>query len=122
MGAYESNYDDDLGLTNLPATITTNATSPQGAVVIYTLPTATDESGESSTASVTCTQASGRTFAIGTTTVTCTASDGDDTNSPVSGSFQVVVVGASGQVTSTISLVNSFGLLAAIQEGFDTQV
>jgi hypothetical protein len=91
IGAYESNYDDDLGLTNVPANITTNATSPQGAVVHYTPPTATDESGDSSTASVTCTPASGSTFPIGTTTVTCTATDSDDTNSPVSQSFTVTV-------------------------------
>jgi hypothetical protein len=114
--------DGDLGLANVPANITTGATSPQGAVVTYTPPTTTDESGDSSTASVTCTPTSGSTFAIGTTTVTCTATDSDDANSPVRGSFQVVVVGASGQVTSTISQVNSFGLPADIQAGFDTQL
>jgi hypothetical protein len=83
--------DSDLGLTNMPTNITTNATSPQGVVVHYTPPTATDESGDSSTALVTCTPASGSTFAIGTTTVTCTATDSDDTNSPVSQSFTVTV-------------------------------
>ncbi len=94
IGAYESGGvppDSDLGLTNMPANITTNATSPQGAVVTYTPPTATDESGDSSTASVTCTPASGSTFAIGTTTITCRATDSDDTNSPVSQSFTVTV-------------------------------
>jgi hypothetical protein len=83
--------DSDLGLTNMPTNITTNATSPQGAVVHYTPPTATDESGDSSTALVTCTPTSGSTFAIGTTIVTCTATDSDDTNSPVSQSFTVTV-------------------------------
>jgi len=83
--------DSDLGLTNMPTNITTNATGPQGAVVTYTPSTATDESGDSSTALVTCTPASGSTFAIGTTTVTCTATDSDDTNSPVSQSFTVTV-------------------------------
>ena len=94
IGAYESNYrpvDNDLGLTNMPANITTNATSPQGAVVSYTPPTATDESGDNPGPAVNCTPPSGSTFAIGTTTVTCTATDSDDTNSPVSGSFTVTV-------------------------------
>jgi hypothetical protein len=91
IGAYESNYppDSDLGLTNMPATITTNATSPQGAVVTYTSPTVVDEDSPLPTAS--CTPASGSTFAIGTTTVTCTVSDSDDSNSPVSQSFTVTV-------------------------------
>jgi len=92
IGAYESYPPDtDLALTNVPANMTVNATSAQGAVVTYTAPTVVDESGDSSTASVSCTPASGSTFPIGTTKVTCTASDSDDTNSPVSGSFQVVV-------------------------------
>ena len=92
IGAYESNYtsvDNDLGLTNMPANITTNATGPQGAVVTYTLPTVVDEDSPLPTAS--CTPASGSTFPIGTTTVTCTVSDSDDTNSPVSQSFIVTV-------------------------------
>ncbi len=90
MGAYESAYvDNDLGLSNMPANITTNATSSQGAVVTYTLPTVVDEDNPLPTAS--CAPASGGTFAIGTTTVTCTVSDSDDTNSPVSQSFSVTV-------------------------------
>jgi hypothetical protein len=122
IGAYESNYDVDLGLTNVPANITTNATSPQGAVVTYTSPTATDESGDSSTASVTCTLASGSTFAIGTTTVTCTASDSDDTNSPVSGSFQVLVNGAATQTSALIATVNSFHLAMSLQTALDAKL
>ena len=91
IGAYESNYaaDNNLDLTNMPSNITTHATSPQGAVVTYTLPTAVD--GDSSAPVVKCTPASGSTFAIGTTTVTCTATDSDDTNSPVSKTFTVTV-------------------------------
>jgi hypothetical protein len=93
IGAYESGAqlppDDDLGLTNMPANITTNATSPQGAVVTYTPPTVVDE--DNPLPPVNCTPASGSTFAIGTTTVTCTVSDSDDLNSPVSQSFQVTV-------------------------------
>ncbi|HEX6553439.1 MAG TPA: HYR domain-containing protein [Ktedonobacteraceae bacterium] len=91
MGAYEfvDPPDHDLALTNVPANITTNATSPQGAVVTYTAPTVVDE--DSPLPSVNCSPASGSTFAIGTTTVTCTASDSDDSNSPVSQTFTVTV-------------------------------
>jgi hypothetical protein len=91
MGAYESNYpsDNDLALTNMPSNITTNATSPQGAVVTYTPPTVVDE--DNPLPPVNCSPASGSTFAIGNTTVTCTASDSDDSNSPVSASFTVTV-------------------------------
>src|SRR5713101_2657167 len=114
--------DSDLGLTNMPTNITTNATGPQGAVVTYTPSTATDESGDSSTALVTCTPASGSTFPIGTTTVTCTASDSDDTPSSVSQSFTVTVNGAATQVSALISLVNSFHLPGGIQTSFDSQL
>ena len=91
IGAYESNYppDNDLGLTNMPANITTNATSPQGATVTYTPPTVVDE--DSPLPPVNCTPASGSTFLIGTTTVTCTVTDSDDSNSPVSQTFTVTV-------------------------------
>jgi hypothetical protein len=91
MGAYEFSdpVDNDLGLTNMPSNITTNATSPQGAVVTYTPPSVVDEDNPLPTA--TCLPASGSTFAIGQTTVTCSVSDSDDSNSPVSQSFSVTV-------------------------------
>ncbi|MBV9126184.1 MAG: HYR domain-containing protein, partial [Planctomycetes bacterium] len=91
MGGYEfvDPVDNDLALTNMPANITTNATSSQGAVVTYTPPTVVDE--DSPLPLVNCSPASGSTFAIGTTTVTCTVSDSDDINSPVSQSFMVTV-------------------------------
>ena len=47
---------------------------------------------------VDCVPASGSTFAIGTTTVTCTATDADDSNSPVTASFTVTVNGALAQL------------------------
>jgi len=50
-----------------------DATSAAGAVVSYTLPTATDAVDGS--LPVNCVPASGSTFAIGDTTVTCTATD-----------------------------------------------
>jgi hypothetical protein len=81
--------DTDLALANLPTDITVPATSSTGAVVTYTAPTAVDEGGETST--VTCTPASGSTFAVGTTTVKCSATDADDTPSTVSATFTVTV-------------------------------
>jgi hypothetical protein len=91
-GAYEAQdttADNDLALTNVPANITVDATSPAGAVVTYTPPSAVDE--DSPAPSVNCDHAFGATFPIGTTSVTCTVTDSDDTNSPVSASFTVTV-------------------------------
>jgi hypothetical protein len=123
MGAYEFTdpVDNDLGLSNMPSNITTNATSPQGAVVTYTLPTVVDE--DNPLPPVNCSPASGSTFAIGTTTVTCTATDSDDTPSSVSQSFSVTVNGAATQLNALISLVNSFHLApGGIQTSFDSQL
>ncbi len=66
-------------------------TSPQGAVVTYTAPTARDESGDTPATTVSCDPTSCATFAFGTTTVICTATESDDRNSPVSASFTVTV-------------------------------
>jgi len=60
-------------LSGIPANITVTATSTSGAVVTWPAPTATDL--VSGSVPVTCTPASGSTFAVGTTPVTCTASD-----------------------------------------------
>ncbi|HEU0026642.1 MAG TPA: HYR domain-containing protein [Ktedonobacterales bacterium] len=95
IGAYEADAsappDADPDLSNVPTDITAEATGPSGAAVTYTPPTATDEAGDTAPSSVTCLPASGATFALGATTVTCTATDADDTNSPVSQSFTVTV-------------------------------
>jgi hypothetical protein len=97
--------DTDLALHNVPANITTNATSPAGAVVTYTPPTAVDEGSETPTAG--CLPASGSLFAIGTTTVTCTATDVDDSNSPVHATFTVTVAGALGQLQALLASVGA---------------
>lgn len=102
--------DNDLGLTGVPGNISVAATGPSGAVVTYTPPTATDEGGGTPSATVMCSPASGSTFPIGTTTVTCTATDGDDTNSPVTASFTVTVLdndlalsGVPANITTTVN-------------------
>ena len=98
--------DSDLALTNVPGNMTVNATGPAGAVVTYTPPTATDEGGETPT--VGCLPASGSLFPIGlTTTVTCTATDVDDSNSPVHASFTVTVTGALGQLQALLASVGA---------------
>jgi predicted outer membrane repeat protein len=114
--------DTDLGISNVPANITRNATSPQGTVVTYTPPSAVDEAGDSPAPTVSCDHASGSTFAIGTTTVTCTASDADDTPSAATGSFQVTVKGAAAQLADLLALVNGLPIAHGLKASLETQV
>ncbi len=74
-------------VTSVPANITAEATGPTGAAVTYASPTATDI--VDGARPVSCTPASGSTFAIGTATVTCSASDSRGNTSSVS--FTVTV-------------------------------
>ncbi len=60
-------------ISGVPSDIVAEATSGDGAVVTFASPTASDL--VDGTVSVTCTPASGSTFALGDTTVTCTAKD-----------------------------------------------
>jgi hypothetical protein len=106
----------------LPANITVNATSPQGAVVTYAAPTAVDEAGDSPAATVSCDHASGATFPIGTTKVTCTATSSDDIPSAASGSFTVTVEGAAAELTDLLNLVNSLPIAGGLQASLATQV
>ncbi|HEX7192491.1 MAG TPA: HYR domain-containing protein [Thermoanaerobaculia bacterium] len=71
---------------NLPADITAEATMPSGAVVTFTA-TATDLVDGTDT--VTCTPASGSTFALGTTSVQCSSTDLH--GNTAHGSFNVTV-------------------------------
>ena len=69
--------------------ITQEATSGAGAVVTYTVPTATDAVGAGA---VTCSPVSGATFAVGSNTVTCSAKD---------------AAGNEGTSSSTVSVVDA---------------
>jgi large repetitive protein len=70
----------------LPANITAEATSSAGAAVIYSA-SATD--AVDGAVAITCSPASGSTFALGTTTVNCSAKDSK--NNTATGSFSVTV-------------------------------
>jgi N-acetylneuraminic acid mutarotase len=72
----------------LPAPITADATSPQGATVTYTV-AATDPDNSADQVTTNCTPASGSVFPVGTTTVNCSAQDAAGNTS--TGSFPVVV-------------------------------
>lgn len=87
-------------LGSMPANVLATATSANGAVVTYSAPTATDNKDASP--SVSCTRASGSTFALGTTTVSCTATDASD-NTSASRSFTVTVRYSSGGVLQPIN-------------------
>jgi hypothetical protein len=100
--------DDDLALTDDPSDITTDATSPSGAVVTYPAPTVSDPD-DTTVPTATCTPPSGTTFPIGTTAVTCTVSNPDDSNSPVTASFTVTVSGAADQLADLNQAVQGVG-------------
>jgi hypothetical protein len=99
--------DNDLVLHNVPSAITTDATSPNGATISYSTPTTSDEGDENP--GVVCARASGSVFPIGTTTVRCTATDSDDSNSPVATTFTVTVRSAVEQLSHLKAEVQGVG-------------
>jgi len=118
IGAFEFRVPK-LSLPSSPLTV--DATSPQGATVTYTA-TASEPDDASATPTVSCTPASGSTFAIGTTTVNCTASDAASPPDTTTGSFQVVVNGAAAQVSDLMTTVNSMGLSSGLQNSLDVKL
>ncbi|HUD02639.1 MAG TPA: Ig-like domain-containing protein [Candidatus Paceibacterota bacterium] len=120
-------------ISGTPSNLSVSATSPSGAVVTYTAPTATDNIDGTDT--VSCTPASGSTFALGITTVTCSATDKAGNSS--SSSFTVTVqqttapsvsltlpsngatVGGT-SVTLTATASDSIGAVANVQFEVDT--
>lgn len=90
----------------VPNDLTANATSPAGASLTY-VASASDLVDGALTPD--CSQASGSTFAIGTTTVTCTASDAHG-NTSAESSFTVHVNGAAEQVAEAVAQVIAWNL------------
>jgi hypothetical protein len=72
-----------------PTPITVPPSSAAGAVVNYTLPTATDSGSGVSPAGVSCVPLSGSAFVLGTTTVTCRVAD--NVGNVATGTFTVTV-------------------------------
>jgi hypothetical protein len=107
--------DTDLALTGVPSNITVNATSPSGAAVSYTAPTAVDEE---TPPAVICDHASGSTSPIGTTTVTCTATDPDDAPSTTTGHFNVSVSALDKPLTVTGGFAITFFRVALVEVNF----
>ena len=74
-------------ITDSLSDITLGAISPEGIVVVYTIPSATDLVDES--VPVNCSPASESTFPLGTTPVTCTATDSHGNSS--SKGFNIII-------------------------------
>ena len=89
--------DRKAPVLTVPAATTVDATTPAGAAVTFA---ATAVDGTDASPAVTCTPASGSTFAAGTKTVTCVARDHAGNTS--TGSFTVTVRGAAQQVANLV--------------------
>jgi hypothetical protein len=91
-------------VVKVPGPITTNATGPAGATVVYTA-TATDDLDPHP--SLVCKPPSGSVFPIGDTKVICTATD--FSKNSASASFTVHVKGAPEQIGDLMTVVNTLG-------------
>jgi beta propeller repeat protein len=99
------------------ADITVDARTPAGAAVAFAV-SATDDQDPSPVLS--CTPASGTTFAIGTTAVQCRATDASGNSSLAA--FQVMVRGADLQLGSLADLVMSLNLKQGIENSLDRKL
>lgn len=98
---------------NVPANIVTPATDPDGAVVTYTPPTATDAVSGATT--VTCDPPAGTKFPKGFTTVTCSTTDGADNKNTVT--FTVNVTEGPDVTGPTISVPQDMNVEATSPSG-----
>jgi hypothetical protein len=90
----------------VPGPITVDATSPAGAVVMYT---ATASDLVDGALAPSCSSPSGATFPIGTTTVSCTATDSHGNTSAAS-TFTVRVDGAAAQLADVLQVVQQWNV------------
>lgn len=105
-------------LAGLPADQTVEATSGSGAGVTWATPTATD--GVDGSVPVTCTPASGATFAVGTSTVTCSATDASGNTG--SATFGVEVQDTTAPVLVTPTRVSATATGSSTRVTFDAPV
>ncbi len=106
-------YSSTPPVITVPANITTEANSPSGKVVTYSVE-ATDSDALVKTLS--CAPASGSTFKVGTTTVTCNAVDGHENTA--SKSFTVTVTPEVPKHTLTVT-VTSEGTVTSTPAGIE---
>lgn len=106
-------------IENVPADITVTATSPAGALVTWTAPTATDNLD--GPVDVSCTPSSGATIPIGVTTVACSASDASGNRASASFAVTVVDPRTAGVLTGVGRLTMPMGrvsfFVAALESG-----
>jgi hypothetical protein len=95
----------------VPADITAEATGPAGSKVNFPTPVAVDLV-DGPLAAVSCSPASGSTFALGTATVTCSAADSRSNSG--SANFNVTVADTT---PPTLVIPDSFGIHATSAEG-----
>jgi WD40 repeat protein len=84
-------------IANVPANIVAEATGPNGTIVNFSLPVATDSTGRD--VPINCTPLPGATFSLGTTTVTCTAAD--TAGAGATATFNIVVSDTAPPVITT---------------------
>jgi hypothetical protein len=101
---------------SLPGTLMIDATSPAGATVTYSA-VSSDLAGLSATA---CTPGSGSVFPIGTTVAICTATD--PAGNSASGTFQVVVKGATGQIDDLGQRVQAVNAKQGVADSLDAKL
>lgn len=117
--AYSQDVTDTTAPTvTPPASVSVNATGPDGAFISY--PDATDTDDRPGPLTIGCNPASDAVFPIGTTTVTCTATD--VAGNIGSASFDVTVLGASGQLANLTSSVQGYNLHQGISNSLDTEL
>lgn len=96
--------DDTPPVLSVPASVTADATSTSGTLVVYSV-SATDNVG---VASLACAPASGTTFPVGETTVSCAAKDA--AGNGATASFVVLVRGSLSVVDSLLAYVDGLAL------------